>query len=94
MLKKSIAELFGTASLVSVVIGSGIMAERLAAGNEAIMLLANSFATFLGLFFLITVLGRISAQLNPAVSMVMLFEKKFQILNSYYLAYSRSLVLW
>lgn len=76
MLKKSIAELFGTASLVSVVIGSGIMAERLAAGNEAIMLLANSFATFLGLFFLITVLGRISAQLNPAVSMVMLFEKK------------------
>ncbi len=76
MLKKSIAELFGTASLVSVVIGSGIMAERLAAGNEAIMLLANSFATFLGLFFLITVLGRMSAQLNPAVSMVMLFEKK------------------
>ena len=76
MLKKSIAELFGTASLVSVVIGSGIMAERLAAGNEAIMLLANSFATFLVLFFLITVLGRISAQLNPAVSMVMLFEKK------------------
>ena len=76
MLKQSIAELFGTASLVSVVIGSGIMAERLAAGNEAIMLLANSFATFLGLFFLITVLGRISAQLNPAVSMVMLFEKK------------------
>ncbi len=76
MLKKSIAELFGTASLVGVVIGSGIMAERLAAGNEAIMLLANSFATFLGLFFLITVLGRISAQLNPAVSMVMLFEKK------------------
>ena len=76
MLKKSIAELFGTASLVSVVIGSGIMAERLAAGNEAIMLLANSFATFLGLFFLITVLGRISAQLNPAVSMVLLFEKK------------------
>lgn len=36
MLKQSIAELFGTASLVSVVIGSGIMAERLAAGNEAI----------------------------------------------------------
>ena len=76
MLKKSIAELFGTASLVSVVIGSGIMAERLAAGNEAIMLLANSFATFLGLFFLITILGRISAQFNPAVSMVLLFEKK------------------
>ena len=76
MLKQSIAELFGTASLVSVVIGSGIMAERLAAGNEAIMLLANSFATFLGLFFLITILGRISAQFNPAVSMVLLFEKK------------------
>ena len=76
MLKQSIAELFGTASLVSVVIGSGIMAERLAAGNEAIMLLANSFATFLGLFFLITILGRISAQFNPVVSMVMLLEKK------------------
>ena len=76
MLKQSIAELFGTASLVSVVIGSGIMAERLAAGNEAIMLLANSFATFLGLFFLITVLGRISSQFNPVVSMVMLLEKK------------------
>ena len=49
MLKKSIAELFGTALLVSVVIGSGIMAERLADGNEAVMLLANSFSTFLGL---------------------------------------------
>ena len=76
MLKKSIAELFGTALLVSVVIGSGIMAERLADGNEAVMLLANSFATFLGLFFLITILGRISAQFNPVVSMVMLLEKK------------------
>lgn len=86
MLKKLIAELFGTALLVSVVIGSGIMAERLADGNEAVMLLANSFATFLGLFFLITILGRISAQFNPVVSMVMLLEKK--ISNAQFLLFS------
>lgn len=86
MLKQSIAELFGTALLVSVVIGSGIMAERLAAGNEAVILLANSFATFLGLFFLITILGRISAQFNPVVSMVMLLEKK--ISNAQFLLFS------
>lgn len=65
------AELAGTALLVAIVIGSGIMGERLAGGNAAIALLANTAATVAGLFVLIEVLGPISgAHLNPAVSAV------------------------
>ena len=48
------AEALGTAFLLAVVVGSGIMAERLAAGNAAITLLANSIATGCGLWVLIT----------------------------------------
>ena len=63
------AEATGTAWLVATVIGSGIMAERLAAGNDALALLGNTFATGAMLVVLITVLGPISgAHLNPAVS--------------------------
>ena len=54
------------------VIGSGIMAERLAGGNVAIALLANTLATVGGLYILIEVFGPISgAHFNPAVSLVM-----------------------
>lgn len=66
------AEALGTALLLAVVIGSGIMAERLSGGNVAIALLANTLATVGGLYILIEVFGPISgAHFNPAVSLVM-----------------------
>jgi len=70
--QKLLAEGLGTALLLSVVIGSGIMAERLAGGNMAVALLANALATVGGLYVLIEVLGPISgAHFNPAVSLAM-----------------------
>lgn len=69
---KVLAELLGTALLLAIVIGSGIMAERLAGGNVAIALLANTGATVLGLYVLIEVFGPLSgAHFNPVVSAVM-----------------------
>ncbi len=66
------AETLGTAMLLTVVIGSGIMAERLAGGNMAVALLANTLATVGGLYVLIEVFGPVSgAHFNPAVSAVM-----------------------
>jgi glycerol uptake facilitator-like aquaporin len=63
------AEAVGTALLLAAVVGSGIMGERLAAGNEAVALLANTAATASALYALIVVLGPISgAHLNPAVT--------------------------
>jgi len=71
-LRKVFAEALGTALLLAVVIGSGIMAERLAGGNAAVALLANALATVGGLYVLIEVFGPISgAHFNPAVSLVM-----------------------
>lgn len=70
--RKLAAEALGTALLLAVVIGSGIMAERLAGGNAAIALLANTLATVGGLYILIEVLAPVSgAHFNPAVSAVM-----------------------
>lgn len=70
--RKVLAELLGTALLLAVVIGSGIMAERLAGGNVAIALLANTLATVGGLYVLIEVFGPLSgAHFNPAVSAAM-----------------------
>ena len=70
--RKLLAEALGTALLLAVVIGSGIMAERLAGGNVAIALLANTLATVGGLYVLIEVFGPVSgAHFNPAVSAVM-----------------------
>jgi glycerol uptake facilitator-like aquaporin len=64
------AEALGSAFLLAVVIGSGIMGERLAGGNVAIALLANTFATGAGLVALILTFGSISgAHFNPAVSL-------------------------
>lgn len=65
------AEALGTALLLAVVVGSGIMGERLAGGNDAIALLGNTLATGAGLVVLITVFGPISgAHFNPAVTLV------------------------
>jgi glycerol uptake facilitator-like aquaporin len=75
--RKLLAELLGTALLLAIVIGSGIMAERLADGNDAIALLANTAATVGGLYILIEVFGPISgAHFNPVVSSVMAFGGK------------------
>jgi glycerol uptake facilitator-like aquaporin len=70
--RRVFAEGLGTALLLAVVIGSGVMAERLAGGNMAIALLANTLATVGGLFVLIEIFRTISgAHFNPAVSLVM-----------------------
>lgn len=68
--RKLTAEFLGTAGLLAVVVGSGIMGENLAAGNLAIALLANTIATGAGLAFLILSFGDISgAHFNPAVTL-------------------------
>lgn len=65
------AEAIGTALLLAMVVGSGIMGERLAQGNLAVALLANAIATGAGLYVLILIIGPISgAHFNPAVSWV------------------------
>ena len=70
--RRLLSEFLATALLLVTVIGSGIMAERLAAGNDAIALLANTLATVGGLYILIEVFGPVSgAHMNPAVSAVM-----------------------
>ncbi len=67
---KIAAEFAGTALLLAIVVGSGIMGETLAGGNAAVALLGNSIATGAGLYVLICVLGPISgAHFNPAVSL-------------------------
>lgn len=71
MRSRFIGEFVGTAFLLMVVVGSGIMGESLAGGNTAVALLANSLATGAGLFVLIQCLGPISgAHFNPVVSLV------------------------
>lgn len=73
--RRYFSELIGTAALLCAVIGSGIMAEQLAGGNEAIALLANTLATVFALYVLIETLGPISgAHFNPVVSMVLAFR--------------------
>ncbi|PZQ28429.1 MAG: glycerol uptake facilitator [Stenotrophomonas acidaminiphila] len=70
--QRLIAEFLATGLLLVTVVGSGIMAERLAGGNNAVALLANTLATVGGLYILIEVFGSISgAHMNPAVSAVM-----------------------
>ena len=65
------AEGIGAFFLFATVIGSGIMAQKLSQGNDALALLANTLATGAMLFVLITMLGQISgAHMNPAVSLV------------------------
>jgi len=66
------AEALGTLFLVMAVVGSGIMAQKLAGGNEALALLCNTIATGAVLFVIITIFVSVSgAHFNPAVSLVM-----------------------
>jgi glycerol uptake facilitator-like aquaporin len=69
------AEAVGTALLLAIVVGSGIMGERLAQGNMAVALLANSLATGAGLYALINIFGPVSgAHFNPVVSGVSVWD--------------------
>jgi glycerol uptake facilitator-like aquaporin len=71
------AEALGTAFLLAMVVGSGIMGEHLAAGNTAIALLANSLATGTGLTVLILIFGPMSgAHFNPAVTLSMALDQE------------------
>ena len=75
--RRIVAEALGTALLLCAVVGSGIMAERLAAGNIAIALLANTFATGAALVALILTFGPISgAHMNPAVTLAAAAERE------------------
>ena len=75
MIRRVVAEALGTAFLLAAIIGSGIMGERLAAGNVAIALLANTIATGAALVALILTFGPISgAHLNPAVTLADAFQ--------------------
>jgi glycerol uptake facilitator-like aquaporin len=72
--------MLGTGMLVATVVGSGIMAERLADGNMAVALLGNTIATGAILFVLITMLGPVSgAHLNPAVTMVFALRRELPV---------------
>ena len=74
--RKLVAEGLGTALLLAVVVGSGIMAERLAGGNVALALLANAIATGAGLVALILMFGTISgAHFNPVVTLSEAWQK-------------------
>jgi glycerol uptake facilitator-like aquaporin len=75
--RKLLGELLGTALLLTTVIGSGIMADRLSGGNVAVALLANTLATVGGLYVLIEVFGPVSgAHFNPVVSAVMAWRRE------------------
>ena len=72
MTRRLAAEAIGTLILVMAVVGSGIMAEKLAGGNQALALLCNTIATGAVLYVIITIFAPISgAHFNPAVSLVM-----------------------
>jgi len=70
LLRRVVAEFVGTLMLLAAVVGSGIMGERLAAGNVAVALLANTLATGAALIAIILAFGPVSgAHLNPAVTL-------------------------
>jgi glycerol uptake facilitator-like aquaporin len=77
--RRLVAEGVGTALLLSIVLGSGIMGETLAGGNAAIALLGNTIATGAGLVVLITIFGPLSgAHFNPVVSLMFALRREFR----------------
>jgi glycerol uptake facilitator-like aquaporin len=75
--RRLVGEGLGTGLLLAIVIGSGVMGERLAGGNAAIALLGNTLATGAGLVVLITVFGPLSgAHFNPAVTLVFALRRE------------------
>jgi len=80
MARQLFSEWLGTFFLVAVVIGSGIMAERLAGGNVAIALLGNTIATGAILVVIILIFGPLSgAHFNPAVSFAFMLRRELEI---------------
>jgi glycerol uptake facilitator-like aquaporin len=78
--RRVVAEVLGTALLLAVVVGSGIMGQRLSAGNDAIALLGNTLATGAGLVVLIEVFGPVSgAHFNPAVTFVFALRREIGV---------------
>jgi glycerol uptake facilitator-like aquaporin len=78
--RRLFAELLGTALLLAVVIGSGIMGARLSGGNDALALMGNTLATGAGLVVLIAVFGPISgAHFNPAVTLVFAVRRELPV---------------
>lgn len=83
MIRKLLAEWLGTFSLLATVVGSGIMAERLAGGNIAIALLGNTIPTGSILVVLIMVFGPISgAHFNPAVTLAFAIRREIAMRDS------------
>jgi glycerol uptake facilitator-like aquaporin len=75
--RRLLAEGLGSALLLAIVIGSGIMGERLAGGNVAVALLGNTLATGAGLVVLIAMFGPISgAHFNPAVTLAFVLRRQ------------------
>jgi len=75
MSRRLVAEALGTFILIMAVVGSGIMAEKLAGGNQALALLCNTIPTGAVLFVIITIFAPVSgAHFNPAVTLVMLLR--------------------
>ncbi len=92
--QQAFAEFIGTAALLCAVIGSGIMAERLAGGNMAVALLANTLATVFALFVLIETLGPVSgAHFNPLVTIWALFFDQNRVLARMEYAQSATLLI-
>ncbi|MFT5218940.1 MAG: glycerol uptake facilitator-like aquaporin [Gammaproteobacteria bacterium] len=80
MLKRLVAEAVGTMLLVATVVGSGIMGERLAGGNDALALLGNTIPTGAILVVLILIFGPVSgAHFNPAVSFAFLLRRQIDL---------------
>jgi len=80
VIRRFTAEALGTAFLLAIVVGSGIMGEKLAGGNTAVALLANAIATGAGLFTLITIFAPISgAHFNPAVTVAAAIQRSISI---------------
>ena len=77
--KKYLTEFFGTAALLSVITGSGLMGQALSSGNDAVTLLGNSIASGAGLYVLIIILGPLSgAHFNPLVSVMAYTQKQLK----------------
>ena len=96
LMRRVMAEMLGTGILVATVVGSGIMAERLAGGNMAVALLGNTIPTAAILVVLITIFGPVSgAHFNPVVSGVMVWRGRLgsRDLLPYCLAQSAGAIL-
>ena len=86
--QKLVAEGLGTALLLAIVVGSGVMGDSLANGNDAIALLGNTIATGAGLVILILIFGPVSgAHFNPAVTLAFLLRREIspKLAGAYFL---------